>query len=283
MTRIVSVKVEKRGYLLFVALLISSDNKRFHKMCYNYTMPLNEPDIYPYSVTDISSRDVLVVAPHPDDESLGCGGSIIKHLRAGSRVKVIFLTNGDKGDFKRKFGKDYVETRKKSSLKAMDTLGVKDYEFWGYGDRELDSTFGSVSKRLRKSVDSFNPSVVYAPSPYESHPDHRTAFRLVWELKEQFNISVAFYEVLMTVYPNMLVDITGEMKKKKKAIECYHTEVYYNDYVEKITGLNRFRTVTLSKDVKYAEAFVLIDKSSNISVSPALSCFASAMENNNLG
>lgn len=71
-------------------------------MCYNYTM-LNEPDIYPYSVSDLSRKDALVIAPHPDDESLGCGGSIAKHIKAKSRVKVIFLTDGDKGDFEGRF------------------------------------------------------------------------------------------------------------------------------------------------------------------------------------
>jgi LmbE family N-acetylglucosaminyl deacetylase len=245
-------------------------------------MPLNEPDIYPYSVTDFSSKDALLIAPHPDDESLGCGGSIIKHIKAQSRVKVVFLTNGDKGDFLGRFGKEYVETRRDSALKAMGALGVGDYEFWGYGDRELNPVFRELSERFRHTIDNFNPAVIYAPSPYEAHPDHRTAFNLVWELKDKFEISCIFYEVLMAVYPNMLVDITDEMKRKIEAIECYHTEVYYNDYVEKITGLNRFRTATLPKDVKYAEAFVLTGKNPNISKSPSLQCFASAMGNFNL-
>jgi LmbE family N-acetylglucosaminyl deacetylase len=246
-------------------------------------MPLNEPEIYPYSLTDFSSKDALIIAPHPDDESLGCGGSIIKHIKAKSRVKVVFLSNGDKGDFLGKFGKEYVDMRRTSALKAMGALGVEDYEFWGYVDRELNSQLMDLSERLQQTINYFNPSVIYAPSPYEAHPDHRTAFMLAWEVKDKFEIPCVFYEVLMAVYPNMLVDITDEMKSKIDAIECYHTEVYYNDYVEKITGLNRFRTATLPKDVKYAEAFVLIDKSSNISVSPALQYFVSYMENNNPG
>jgi LmbE family N-acetylglucosaminyl deacetylase len=139
-----------------------------------------------------------------------------------------------------------------------------------------------LSERLQQTINYFNPSVIYAPSPYEAHPDHRTAFRLAWEIKDKFEISCVFYEVLMAVYPNVLVDITDEMKSKIDAIECYHTEVYYNDYVEKITGLNRFRTATLPQDVKYAEAFVSVDKSLNLTVSPALICFASVMENNDL-
>jgi LmbE family N-acetylglucosaminyl deacetylase len=239
-------------------------------------MPLNEPDIYPYSVTDFSSKDALIIAPHPDDESLGCGGSIIKHIKAKSRVKVVFLTNGDRGDFLGKFGKDYVEIRKKSALKAMGSLGVRDFEFWGYGDRELNTGYEVAGKRLQKTIEDFSPSLIYAPSPFEAHPDHRAAFKLVWDLRERCPLSYAFYEILMAIYPNLLVDITDVIKKKKRAIEHYHTEVYYNDYVEKITGLNRFRTATLPKDIKYAEAFVLMDKNTDIAGSPALQYLASA-------
>jgi LmbE family N-acetylglucosaminyl deacetylase len=228
-------------------------------MCYNYTMPQNEPDIYPYAVTDISSKDALIIAPHPDDEALGCGGSIVKHVRAKSRVKVVFLTNGDKGDFKAEFGHEYVDIRRRSAQKAMEILGVEDYEFWGYGDRELSAAAGKVEEKLRHTVRDFSPSVIYAPSPFEAHPDHKTAFQIVWKLRTRFQISYAFYEVLMALYPNILVDITDEIELKKKAIESYYTEVFYNDYVAKVVGLNRFRTATLPKTVRYSEAFFLIN------------------------
>ncbi|NWF98837.1 MAG: PIG-L family deacetylase [Nitrospirae bacterium] len=222
-------------------------------------MSLNESDIYPFSVTDLSSKDALVIAPHPDDETLGCGGSIIKHVQAGSRVKVIFLTNGDKGDFKGKFGKDYINIRKKSASKAMEILGVNDFEFWEFGDREINASLDKISEKIKNSMETFNPSVIYATSPLEAHPDHKSAFNLVWQFREIFKGCFAFYEVLMALYPNILVDITSQFQKKQKAIKQYKTENYYNDYLEKISGLNRFRTATLPNSIKYAEAFLLIN------------------------
>lgn len=222
-------------------------------------MSLNEPDIYPFSVTDISSKDALVIAPHPDDESLGCGGSIIKHIQTGSRVKVVFLTNGDKGDFKGKFGRDYINIRKKSAIKAMEILGVHDFEFWEFGDRELEAFFDQILEKVKNSIEKFNPSVVYAPSPFEAHPDHKTAFNIVWSLKESFKGHIVIYEILMALYPNILVDITRQFKRKQKAIKQYKTEIYYNDYLKKIAGLNRFRTATLPENIEYAEAFFVVD------------------------
>jgi LmbE family N-acetylglucosaminyl deacetylase len=220
---------------------------------------LKEPDIYPYLVTDLSRRDALCIAPHPDDESLGCGGSIAKHMKSGSRMKVIFLTDGDKGDFEGRYGDKYGAMRRKSAGNAMSILGVKDFEFWSYKDRELHLSIHEIQERLLDAIRAFSPSLIYAPSPMEAHPDHKTAFRAVWELRGRVSISLVFYEVLMALYPNILVDISGQFKQKKKAIKGYFTEVYYNDYIAKIEGLNRFRTTTLPKDIKYAEAFVLLE------------------------
>ncbi len=219
----------------------------------------NESDLYPSSITDLSSKDALIIAPHPDDESIGCGGSIVKHIKAGKRLKVIFLTDGDKGDFERRFGDDYKTLRRESAVRAMEMLGVKDYEFWGYGDRNLYSSEKEIEERLMHTIGAFGHCLVYVPSPYEAHPDHRASFNAVWRLREKADITMVVYEVLMALYPNVLVDITHEMGKKEKAIQSYYTELSYNDYLAKVEGLNRFRTTMLPGNVEHAEAFVFLD------------------------
>ena len=240
-------------------------------------MVKKESDIYPYSVSDLSSRDALIIAPHPDDESLGCGGSILRHIKAGSRVKVIFLTDGDKGDFEGRFGADYVKMRRQSAQNAMEILGVKDYEFWSYKDRDLYSVEKEIKEKLFHTIETFSPSLIYPPSPLEAHPDHKTASEVVWELREKVEIPIIFYEVLMALYPNVLVDITAEMELKKRAIESYFTEIYYNDYVTKVEGLNRFRTVTLPKNIKYAEAFFLLESNMQTADDFPLRLFADSL------
>ncbi len=218
-------------------------------------MSTTEADRYPYFVADFSHLDALIIAPHPDDESLGCGGTIVKHITAGSKVKIVFLTNGDKGDFERRFGEEYVAMRSQSADRAMTVLGVVDYEFWGYKDRELVTVEGELGKRLLDTVEVFSPSIIYAPSSFEAHPDHRCSFNVVWKLRNRVNATLAFYEVLIAIYPNILIDITNEIVKKIKAIECYQTELHYNDYLAKVVGLNRFRTATLPGAITYAEAY----------------------------
>lgn len=221
---------------------------------------LNEQDIYPYSVTDISDKDALIIAPHPDDESLGCGGSIVKHVNSKGRVKVLFLTSGDKGDFENRFGENYINIRKQCAFNAMEVLGVKDFEFWEYGDRQIALFKDEIESRLLKTIHDFNPSLLYAPSPLEAHPDHRASFEIALKVAKISNVSLMLYEVLMAVYPNILVDITNEIEQKKFAIEKYFTELQYNDYLGKIIGLNRFRTATLPPNIKYAEGFIIADE-----------------------
>jgi LmbE family N-acetylglucosaminyl deacetylase len=220
----------------------------------------NEHELYPYSVTDFSAKDALVLAPHPDDETLGCGGSIIKHVKAGSRVKILFMTDGNKGDFEARFGKDYVNMRRHAARQSMAILGVQDYEFWGFEDRGLYEVSEDILRRLEGVIGAFSPALIYTPSPYEAHPDHRALSKIAMVLFEQTGIQIIFYEVLMALYPNMLVDITLEMERKKEAIESYHTEIYYNDYVKKIESLNKFRTSTLPKSISFAEGFVQLDR-----------------------
>lgn len=222
-------------------------------------MTINESEIYPFKASDFSGRDCIVIAPHPDDESIGCGGSIIKHVRKGSRVKVIFLTSGDKGDFKGVFGVEYKDIRRKCALKALNDLGVDDYEFWDFADREVSTAFDRAYLRLKKLIEAFKPGLIYAPSPYEAHPDHKASALMGWRLFGEMKVPVAFYEVLMPLYPNVLVDISNEMAQKESAIRHYSTELYYNDYIYRVEGLNRFRTATLPPETKHAEAFVLLD------------------------
>jgi LmbE family N-acetylglucosaminyl deacetylase len=219
----------------------------------------NESELYPYALTDLSSKNAVVIAPHPDDECIGCGGSIVKHGNAGSRVQVVFLTNGDKGDFQSRFGENYIDNRKTAARKSMEILGVKDYELWGYEDRGLHLVEDEVMERLLHVVRSFSPSLLYAPSPYEVHPDHRTTSKIAMKLYELAKVTLLFYEVSMALFPNILVDITDEMECKKRAIGSYTTELHYNNYISKMAGLNKFRTTTLPDAVAFAEGFVMLN------------------------
>jgi len=218
-----------------------------------------EDGLIPFDSTDLCGNRVLVLAPHPDDETIGCGGSLALHTEAGDPVKVIFLTNGAKGDTSGKKDREtYMELRQKEAREACASLGVTDLEFWSYEDRALAGSRG-VLVRLLDLLRAFLPDLVYVSSPLEFHPDHRaTSFLLCDAIRTcDTGFQVAFYEVGQPLAVNVLVDITRVMDLKKQALYVYKSQLEERDYADVIIGLNRFRSLTLPKGVSHAEGFSL--------------------------
>ncbi len=220
---------------------------------------ITEESMIPYQATNLTGKRTLVFAPHPDDETIGCGGSLVLHVRAGDPVKAVFLTNGAKGDATGKMEKEaYVALRRKEAKEACGILGVKDLEFWEYEDRELAGARGAL-KRVMDLLECYEPGLVYAPSPLEFHPDHRAAAFLVCDAIRSCSgdFDLAFYEVGQPLSVNCLVDITAVLTLKQEAIAIYQSQLKERPYDQILMALNRFRSLTLPDGVTHAEGFSL--------------------------
>ncbi|MCF8127559.1 MAG: PIG-L family deacetylase, partial [Deltaproteobacteria bacterium] len=216
-----------------------------------------EEKLIPFHTKDPTGRRVLVLAPHPDDETFACGGSLALHAQAGDPVKIVFLTNGAKGDSTGKIEKEgYMVLRQEEAKRACEILGVSDLEFWPYEDRSLAGARGALG-RMVDLLNDFRPELVYVPSPLEVHPDHRaTCFLLCDALRSgDFSFEAAFYEVGQPITVNTLVDITPVLAQKNQAIDRYVSQLNERPYGEITLGLNRFRSMTLPKEVTHAEGF----------------------------
>jgi LmbE family N-acetylglucosaminyl deacetylase/glycosyltransferase involved in cell wall biosynthesis len=215
-------------------------------------LKMNESDLIPYEpVLEIQALRVLVLAPHPDDEVFGCAGTIASHLRQGARVHVVVLTDGAKHGS--------IHVRNQECLAAAATLGYGAPEFWHEGDRSLVA-HEALTTRLVHLLVSENIDLLYAPSPWEIHPDHRQAAWLALEGAKRAGslCRIAFYEVGSPLRPNVLLDITQHLDLKQRAMACFKSQMVHQPYDEQITALNRFRTYTLPATVKAAEAFLLL-------------------------
>jgi LmbE family N-acetylglucosaminyl deacetylase/glycosyltransferase involved in cell wall biosynthesis len=218
-----------------------------------------EETLIPYHASDLSGRRVLVLAPHPDDETIGCGGTLVIHVRAGDPVKVVFLTNGSEGDSRGEFDRDqYVNIRQREARNACARLGVTDLEFWPYDDRSLAGSRGAL-RRLIDLFRAFCPDIVYGPSPLEFHPDHRAACILLCEALRSYSsdLDVAFYEIGQPIRVNVLVDITQVAELKGRAMDAYESQMKERPYKDITLSLDRYRSLTLGTDVMYAEGFSL--------------------------
>lgn len=218
-------------------------------------MPIPESDAIPYEANDLRGERLLVIAPHPDDEVIGCGGLIALHARDRRPVHVIIVTDGAQAGDR--------ETREEESRKALAIVGGAAVEFLQYPDRQLASHVTELSGKLRTAIQTFQPDLIAVPSPVEIHPDHVSVARAFCELvqndpslfADRAVARVAFYEVSAPIRPNALVDITSVADRKYEAIAAHESQAAYRQYSVYAEGLNAYRGMTLPPEVKFAEAY----------------------------
>jgi hypothetical protein len=136
---------------------------------------------------------------------------------------------------------------------------VTDVEFWPTRDRELASSPDALD-RLCGILKDCRPELIYAPSPYEFHPDHRAAAELIWRAVNQTGIEadVAFYESNRPIPINKLVDIGAVNDRKLQACNAYQSQLRNYPYAEMALSLSRYRTLTVSPKVTHAEGFFVL-------------------------
>ena len=120
--------------------------------------------------TTVEGGRVLVVAPHPDDEVVGCGGTVLAHKAAGAQVAIAYVTDGRRS---RAFGLDSVAmalTRRREAAAAATILGVDRVDWLGFPEGDWSAT--DLLVRLRRLTDAWAPAVIYAPSRVDFHPEH---------------------------------------------------------------------------------------------------------------
>jgi LmbE family N-acetylglucosaminyl deacetylase len=186
-------------------------------------------------------KRVLVLAAHPDDETLGCGGTILLHKKAGAEVRVIMLTDGSRVNVN---ADDVKGIRRTEAGEAANILGIDKVFFFDIPDMELKdrSNMKRARERVFELVHDFNPELVYAPSPLDFHPDHYSAFYLAYDILK-YGIPVAFYEVYAPVRFNTLINITDVIQVKEKAMEAYKYSLLGvpAHFIHAMRGLNSYR------------------------------------------
>jgi LmbE family N-acetylglucosaminyl deacetylase len=217
-------------------------------------MTIREMEAIPFEPQDLRGERLLVLAPHPDDEVIGCGGLVALHLREGRAVHVVVATDGAQaGDGAQ---------REAESRAALALLGDATIEFLRFPDRNLE-TAGELETRLAAILREWKPDLIAVPSPLEIHPDHIALSRAFCDLIARDPslfaalavARVAFYEVSAPLRPNALIDITSAADAKYAAIEAHASQAAIRDYTSYARGLNSWRAMTLPTHVKFAEGY----------------------------
>lgn len=213
----------------------------------------------------------LVLAPHMDDEVLGCGGTLRRHLLAGARVTVVYMTDGRRGNpdlyhqglTKKAIAEAeaaLVVQRKGEAMRAAKILGIQEQIFLDYPDGQLE-TSPKLVERLRRILQEERPMVIYLPSVMDFHRDHWATNRVfyaaaqdLFSLKDWTPICRG-YEVWALLQVNRVVDIGDVVEIKREALEQFQSQNARIDYVRAFLGLNAYRSIYHFRGQGYAEAF----------------------------
>lgn len=201
--------------------------------------------------------NVVVVAPHPDDESIGCGGAVRLHVERGDRVSAVFLTSGELG-LKDLPKEEVWRIREKEARKAAEVLGLASLSFLRKNDWYLGEQIKEAAAALKPILRDAAPELVYLPHEGEWHPDHKAAVRIVRGALGSASVQLRGYEVWspMVEYDHH-EDISSVMTRKLRAMRCHRSQMNRFPYVRAITGLNQYRGVIAAKS-QFAEVFKTI-------------------------
>ncbi|QUM77850.1 PIG-L family deacetylase [Moritella sp. 24] len=183
-------------------------------------------------------KSILVVAAHPDDEVLGCGGSIARHIDNGDSVSVIFMTNGVSA----RCGSGDKESiiRQQSATSALNILGVSSIFFEDCPDNMMDKlSLIEVVKKVELVINKVNPEIIYTHFSDDLNIDHRITHQAVmtacrpqcaYSVKEIYCFEVPSSTEWNSYSshkfnPNFFVDISDFWSKKEKALLEYKEEM----------------------------------------------------------
>ena len=221
-------------------------------------------------------KRVLVVAPHADDETLGAGGTIARHVREGDAVFVVVMT-GPGDDPHPVLPNDLWNTVRAEAAKAADVLGVEELTF-----RELpavlvpDLPAWQVNREADEVLQRFSPDVLYVPFPFDLHRDHReifNAFSVAWRPTTSHGRGVHAiyaYETVSETHwnppylepgfvPNVFIDISSDLETKLRALACYESQMSPFPHFRSIDAVeHQARWRGAQAGMHAAEAFVTI-------------------------
>jgi len=205
---------------------------------------------------------VLVIAPHPDDESIGCGGTICAHTARGDRVTAVFLTSGESG-LKRLPLEEARCVREREAEAAAEIMKVASVSFLRGRDRHLGNAIEETATALGPILDRDQPERIYLPHDYDWHGDHRACLPIVQLSLKERQIPVPTllgYEVLTPLSEyDYAEDISLVMDRKLAAIRAYRSQLNQFRYDRAARALAQFRGAVAGMG-RHAEVFQITDE-----------------------
>lgn len=214
------------------------------------------------------SDKVLVIAPHPDDEILGVGGTILKHINKNDEVFLCIVTKA----YTPEWSEEFLETRKQELEKIRQFLNIKKIYNLDFPSLKLDTIpKREINEAISRVVSEVNPDILYIPHKGDLRADHRIVFESSLIAIRPINNrikKVLSYETLSETEwgrplglfaPNIYVNIEDTIEKKKEAMKIYEGELQEYPHPRSLEGIEILaKKRGLEAGFKFAEAFMLI-------------------------
>lgn len=218
------------------------------------------------------NKTILVVAAHADDECLGCGGTVSRHVTEGDVVHAVFMADGTSarpGD-----QSEATQRRMEAAKTAHSVMRLKSAEFLNFPDNRMDSlSLLEIIQPLESLIQKLRPQIIYTHHSGDLNIDHRITHQAVLTacrpLPDHSVLEIYSFEVLSSTewavpqresfLPNVFIDITGHLSTKTKALEAYGLEmrmVPHTRSIEHSIILAKHRGYTVG--LHAAEAFMAV-------------------------
>ncbi len=211
---------------------------------------------------------VLVIAVHPDDETLGCGGTLLKHKASGDEVHWLICTTVDKTN-------SYYKTREDELKRVADA-----YEFSSVNNLRLKTMqvdeygMSSLIDKISNVINTIKPNIIYLPFKSDVHSDHRKIFEASYSCTKSFRYpfikKIYMMEILSetefapstkedSFIPNTFVDISAYFEKKIEIMKIFKSEIFMHPFPRSERNLKSLATLRgATAGCEYAESFVLL-------------------------
>ena len=211
---------------------------------------------------------VLVVAVHPDDETLGCGGTLLKHKTSGDEVHWLICTTIDKTN-------SYYKTREDELKRVADAYKFNSVNNLRLKTMQVDEYgMSSLIDKISNVINTIKPNIIYLPFKGDVHSDHRKIFEASYSCTKAFRYpfikKIYMMETLSetefapstkedSFIPNTFVDVSAYFEKKIEIMKIFKSEISMYPFPRSERNLKSLATLRgATAGCEYAESFVLL-------------------------
>ena len=211
---------------------------------------------------------ILVVAVHPDDETLGCGGTLLKHKANGDEIYWLIITGLDD-----RFDEKIIKKREEEIIKVSKMYNFDDIYKLDFPTMKVDElSMSELISKISKVFNQVQPNIIYLPFKNDVHSDHRKVFEATYSCTKTFRYNFIqkiymmetlsetdFADITYNFIPNVFVDITNFFDKKIQIMKIYKSELGEHPFprsIETIEALSKIRGAQAG--CKFAESFMLL-------------------------